>query len=395
MIVHWDDDDWFAPGRLRHQLEPLLAGEADITALRAGVFFELQRWAFWRCTAELHQRMFVEDVHGGTLAYRRRLWRSVRFPATSLAEDAWFLRRALRGGARLNRLENDGLFVYLRHGANAWRFPCGEYLDAGGWRQVGEPLLPADDRAFYASRSPAAPQRMSPLVSCVMPTADRPALAEQAIRYFLRQDHPARELIVLDDGSERVEHLIPPDARIRYVALDRPLVLGAKRNRGCELASGDIIVHWDDDDWMAPHRLRYQVDELERHGANVCGAVRQLYLDPARRAAWLYEHPHGQRPWVAGNTLCYTQDAWQRSPFPEIAVGEDTRFIWSDAGRRVFPLADHRFLVGLVHAANTSHKNTGDLWWRPVPVKEVEELLGEDAGIYLRFAGKPEAAAKP
>jgi O-antigen biosynthesis protein len=55
--------------------------------------------------------------------------------------------------------------------------------------------------------------------------------------------------VVLDDGDDRVEDLIPPDPRIRYVALDRRLVLGEKRNRACELARRELIVHQDDDDW--------------------------------------------------------------------------------------------------------------------------------------------------
>lgn len=383
-IVHWDDDDWFAPGRVRRQLEPLCAGEADVSALRAGAFFDLDRWAFWRCTPDLHRRLFLEDVHGGTLAYRRSLWATVRFRAASLAEDAWFLRGARRKGARLARIDNDGLFIYLRHGSNAWRFPCGEYLDPAGWRRSEEPPLPAEDREFYAARSPAAPQRRVPLVTCVMPTADRRGLVEHAIRYFRRQDYPARELIVLDDGCDRVEDLIPPDDRIRYVGLERRLVLGAKRNLGCELARGDVVVHWDDDDWMAPDRLRVQLAALEQHGADICGSDHQLYLDPASRAAWLFAYPAGRRAWVAGNTLCYTREAWERSHFPEISVGEDTRFIWSGAPRRLHAMEDHRFMVGLVHAANTSRKHTGDPWWSPASIDDVEALLGEDADVLRR-----------
>ena len=74
IVAHWDDDDWYAPTRLRVQIEPLLSGEAEITALTAGVFFDLESWAFWTCSTRLHRRLFVEDVHGGTLVYRRRVW---------------------------------------------------------------------------------------------------------------------------------------------------------------------------------------------------------------------------------------------------------------------------------------------------------------------------------
>ena len=216
-----------------------------------------------------------------------------------------------------------------------------------------------------------------------MPTADRPELVEHAMRYFLRQDYPARELVVVDDGLERVERAVAVDGRVRYAGLERPAVLGAKRNRACELARGEVIVHWDDDDWMAPDRLSRQVGALLRDGADVCGAARQLYLDRPRRAAWLYAYPRGRRPWVAGNTLCYTRAAWARSPFPEVRVGEDTRFVWADQRRRLLVLDDHEFLVGLIHGRNVSPKNTGDPWWSAVPLERVEQLLGDDARVYL------------
>src|SRR5439155_11307608 len=73
-----------------------------------------------------------------------------------------------------------------------------------------------------------------PLVSCVMPTHNRRQFVAQALWYFLRQDYPRKELVILDDGEDVVAELVPPDERIRYVRLDRSVPLGAKRNVGCE-----------------------------------------------------------------------------------------------------------------------------------------------------------------
>jgi glycosyltransferase involved in cell wall biosynthesis len=383
VIVHWDDDDWYSPQRLRRQVEPLLAGAADVTALPAGTILDLERWTFWRATSELHRRMFVADVHGGTLAYRRDVWTRTRFPDSSLAEDAAFLQAALRRGARLHRVANDDLFVYVRHAGSAWRFACGSFLDARGWIRVPEPRLPPADRRFLADRSPAAGRRSVPLVSCLMPTADRRPMIDRAIAYFRRQDHPARELVILDDGQDRVGDLVPDDPRIRYVAADRRLVLGAKRNAVCELARGDVMLHWDDDDWVAPHRVSYQLRALERTGAEVCGSSRLLYLHPEGRRAWLYAHAGGaSSSWVAGNTLCYARDAWRRHPFAEVPVGEDSRFLL-DRRRRLHVLADHRFIVGIIHSGNASPKRTDSAWWRRVGLDEVGRVLGPDADDYL------------
>lgn len=50
---------------------------------------------------------------------------------------------------------------------------------------------------------------MSNFISCLMPTYNRRAFVPQAVDYFLRQDYPSRELIVVDDGTDPVEDLIP------------------------------------------------------------------------------------------------------------------------------------------------------------------------------------------
>ena len=40
------------------------------------------------------------------------------------------------------------------------------------------------------------------------------------------------------------------------------ITLGAKLNLACDYARGEIIAHWDDDDWYAPRRLSTQVEAL-------------------------------------------------------------------------------------------------------------------------------------
>ena len=414
IIAHWDDDDWYAPHRLSHQVAPLLAGQADITGLETFRFFDISRWQAWTCTPELHKRLFVGDVHGGTLVYRRSVWeRLAKYPQVSLAEDAYFLRLACRQRARLLKLPHTQSFVYLRHEHNAWSFPLGTYLNPSGWQQV-EPdtCIPEDDLAFYSELSTArtipavrtiesqehttrsrqinvtlsSSARSWPLVSCIMPTYNRPEYLPYAIRYFQRQDYPNRELIILDDGIQAVEGLIPSDPYIRYIRLATRTVLGAKRNLGCRMASGTVIVHWDDDDWMAPHRLSYQVEMLQSQRADLCGARRQLYYDPIHDKAWLYEYPrgrHGARQLPVGNTLCYYKAVWTSNPFPEVAVGEDTRFIWSCASKNLVLLPDHTFYVGLIHSRNTSRKVLAGPYWRPHAVEEVHNLLSSDLDSYL------------
>ncbi len=383
-IAQWDDDDWYGPGRLSAQLAPLLDGRADVTGLRVTVIMELEPWRFWTVTDQLHRRLFTGDVHGGTLAFTRRVWeRLAQYPPRSLAEDAAFLARAHARGARVERLDGSDLFVYVRHGRNAWRFGCGEFLDRAGWSTVPEPRLPDEDRAFYAARSAGAPSPPDqPLVSCIMPTADRRRWVPCAIDYFRRQDYPNRELVVLDDGDDRVADLVGDDPRIRYIGLDERLVLGDKRNLACELARGELIVHWDDDDWQAPSRLSYQVRAMSAGGASLCGTRRTLYFDPATHKAWLHCYPEGLRGWVAGNSLCYRRSLWDQNRFPSVAVGEDTRFVWDRRAGKPLALDDYRFFAAIIHPGNSSRKVTAGSYWKPRPLDEVRSLLGSDWARY-------------
>jgi glycosyltransferase involved in cell wall biosynthesis len=153
-IIHWDDDDWYAPDRIAEQVRPIFAGRADITALSMSLVLELDRMRFWRCSPAVHVRMFVGNVHGGTLAYTRRyLDQGVRFRPLSLSEDAYFLFDAKRRGGKLSKLSGDGLFVYVRHGANAWSFACGEHIDPEGWTSESAPEYLLDDLLFYQALS--------------------------------------------------------------------------------------------------------------------------------------------------------------------------------------------------------------------------------------------------
>jgi glycosyltransferase involved in cell wall biosynthesis len=157
LIAHWDDDDWYAPDRLTAQAAPLLTGTAEISAFDDTLFFDLDRWRFWRCSREIYARMFVGGVHGGTLMYKRSVFgKLVRYPDLNLAEDALFLRAAVRCGARVAPIGGGSLFAYVRHGTNAWRFFCGEAYGVTGWRRCGEPAGFAADREFYVRRSRSA-----------------------------------------------------------------------------------------------------------------------------------------------------------------------------------------------------------------------------------------------
>ncbi len=130
---------------------------------------------------------------------------------------------------------------------------------------------------------------------------------------------------------------------------------GEKRNIVCELARGDVICHFDDDDWSAPDRLEDQVSRLMATGAPVTGYSRLLFWDSiAGVARWYRARTPG---YVVGTSLCYTKELWRIHPFKQQQVASDNDFLRLIL-KRVACSSEYRHIVARIHDCHhTSHKN--------------------------------------
>ncbi|MEU9455113.1 glycosyltransferase family A protein [Streptomyces sp. NPDC048277] len=225
-----------------------------------------------------------------------------------------------------------------------------------------------------------------------MPTRDRRRFVPRAIAYFLRQDHPRKELVIVDNGTDPVDDLLSTLPTVRYHRVTPGITVGAARNLACELASGSVIAHWDDDDWQAPDRLTRQVGQLEAARADLCGTTSVLYYDPAAERAWRFTWPSGLPRWLAGQSLCYRRDLWLRSPFPDRSAAEDSVFVRRLADRSHILTTPGDPLVALVHPRNTVPKTSRNVYCSPAPMAEVRALLGPDLGFYL--TGTPQGCGR-
>ncbi|MDH3307058.1 MAG: glycosyltransferase [Acidimicrobiia bacterium] len=412
LIAHWDDDDWYASDRLWTQVAALEESQADINGLSSLLFYDPVAGQAWRYQYPTRQRR--PWVAGSSLLYRRSFWAEHPFESVGTGEDTRFVWQSRSD--MVSSIGDERLMVAMIHRRNTarkntrgsrWsRVPVAEVesilgedcdvignlsaepLTAPRMRRESPGTTGIQQSTFSERGQTAAAQRTfeafeGPLVSCIMPTHNRRTFVPFAIEYFLRQDYPRRELIVVDDGTDSVADLIPDDPSIRYVRLERPTSLGAKRNRACELAEGEVIVHWDDDDWSAPWRLSYQVSELLRTQSDVSGLRRVTFYDIAAQAAWEYTYPPSRaKPWVSGGTLCYTKSLWERNAFPQLSQGESTAFLWQTRNKKVHSLTNSSFYVAMIHDANSGRKNTAGSRWRRTNVSSVQALIGGDLDRY-------------
>lgn len=196
-------------------------------------------------------------------------------------------------------------------------------------------------------------------MTCLCLTRNRREWLPKAIKCFQKQTYANRELLILADGDD-VRDLVPDDDRIRLVHLEGHPQVGDKRNIGCELARGDIVAHWDDDDYSAPGRLADQLQRLSESGKAVTGYYSMRFTDGGRW--WMYR---GHQYYALGTSLLFRRDWWMKNRFPLLHIGEDNGFVNHAYSQGEFVSAEAGDLMhATIHPGNTSPRSCSGNQWR-------------------------------
>lgn len=105
---------------------------------------------------------------------------------------------------------------------------------------------------------------MTPRFSLLTPTRDRRDWLPRAIDSVLEQTFDDFEQIILDNGTDPVSDLIPDDPRIRYVRSPATGPADAFQ-QALDLACGEIVHPFSDDDRLVPHALETVDEEIGEH----------------------------------------------------------------------------------------------------------------------------------
>lgn len=197
-----------------------------------------------------------------------------------------------------------------------------------------------------------APSGPTPLVSAIMPTANRHRFVPGAIDNFLAQTYPNKELVIVDDGRKSIESVLPKSDLIRYWRYKAKYNIGQKRNLACERAQGEMIVHWDDDDRSAPDRIEKQITLMRSTHIPVTGYHTILLYDEDARQGYKYT---GTKEFATGTSLCYKRSWWQTHRFLDQQSGEDSDFVRRAAGHLI-SVDGASMLVARIHSRGTSPK---------------------------------------
>ncbi len=150
-----------------------------------------------------------------------------------------------------------------------------------------------------------------------------------------------------------------PDG-VRHIHLDGNPLIGRMRNVGCDAAHGEVIAHFDDDDFSHPGRLTDQLLRLEK--AQVTGYHSMRFTDGIKW--WLYS---GSSSYALGTSLVYRRSWWAQHHFtePQGNIGEDNTFV--EKSRRVLTTAPAGEMQwATIHSTNTSRRNLDGASWKPL-----------------------------
>jgi glycosyltransferase involved in cell wall biosynthesis len=194
-------------------------------------------------------------------------------------------------------------------------------------------------------------------VTCLCLTRNRRQWIPKAIRCFLQQTYRNAELLIVADGDE-VRDLIPNEVSIRLIHLSETRNIGEKRNFGCSRARGDVICHWDDDDYSAPARIGHQVEMLSESGLAVAGFHSMKFTDGENW--WKYK---GARNYSLGTALCYRREWWEANPFKPMPIGEDNEMVYAaQRAQQIVSEDAGELMYATIHDANTSPRMITQSW---------------------------------
>ena len=233
------------------------------------------------------------------------------------------------------------------------------------------------------------------MITLTIPTGNRSLLLRRALAQIARQTYEGPiEVVIVDGGSRplksssgewlhpRREGLEP--LRVKYRRISESSTVGMRRNVAVQHATGEIIGHWDDDDFYAPNYLATQLEWFESMPVDLGGVCQFYYYDFLVKRGW-QSHLWNAKPSSGAFGACflYRKRTWRHvGGFQDIQRGEDNEFAkaFLAKGLRVAAVERPELFVYIRHTRNISS------WTVPIfhPdwTRAAREIIGDEIGFY-------------
>jgi len=242
------------------------------------------------------------------------------------------------------------------------------------WKSILSKPFKANAKAKTTTLLPPKPLSIAdlPTVAIVTLTRNRPRWFANMARNILLCEYPPDKLtwIVADDGdgNGRIDKEMMkfqsdhPQLSVKYLSMPRPLAIGAKRNKACEVATSSVMLMMDDDDHYPPSSIAARVAWLVATGKDCvycstlpmyhCGKyisamnVPPLHLAPEER--------------VSEATLTFKREFWEARRFPDTNMSEGEGFLSGRIGNTA-EIPPEGIIVSFLHGANVSSRKVPDM----------------------------------
>ena len=199
-----------------------------------------------------------------------------------------------------------------------------------------------------------------PCVSVITITRDRRAFIPLAKYCFIAQSYPENKLewVVVDDGKDQIKDLVTDIPNVKYVLVDEPMSIGAKRNLAIQHASHDVLVMMDDDDVYPNNSILSRVAHMLAEPRKECLFSTTIPCYEIHEKKSFMNVPPMTLPMserVSEATLCFTRRFWDDGKFPDKQIAEGDAFI---RGREHMcrELSPQDVIVSLSHKKTTSSR---------------------------------------
>lgn len=125
-----------------------------------------------------------------------------------------------------------------------------------------------------------------PKVTIIMATYNRAHFIVETLQSIQAQTYKNWECIIVDDGgidntAEVIAPILAQDNRFKFLKRTDKYKKGLPgcRNYGLDLANGEYIIFFDDDDIAHPQNLELCVKELENENISFCRYIRNVFFD--------------------------------------------------------------------------------------------------------------------
>ena len=197
----------------------------------------------------------------------------------------------------------------------------------------------------------------TPKVSIVTLLAERASFIP-LIKYCVDyQTYPKSHLewIILDDGvTDKSKEF---DLGIAtYVKLFKKFNIGRKRQIACDIACGEFIIFFDDDDIHLSHRIATSVNKLQKIGARYVAGNSKMMISDLKTENIYEVGPYHKNHCTAG-TMCFRKEIFSGTSFRESDKSGEEAFFLKNWKIPVIQLNMEDTIICLGHNENTISKN--------------------------------------